>query len=790
MTIADPLILPADVLLVPVSELSSEVRRQFTANDSDFAVTRPQSRAPSRIIDSDSAELLREFRSASTIVNAVVTFCRRRNLDAEQTLEEAFPVLQQLLNAQILVPADSEKANRIIPRFSAGQMIAEYSVVRCLQALEDTELYEADAPDGRHVALKLMRTRENTECVCNLDHEALILKHLDGTVSPGLLAADVVDGQPYLVMEWCDGLTSSEAAEVLRRSKTSNDSQRLLNLLCRIAEAYEALHRQHVIHSDVHPRNILVDDTESVRIIDFGLSRLDDMAAENLTPTRGGVGFFFEPEFARARQFRQAPPESTTSGEQYSVAALLYLLYSGRHYLEFSAEKGELMRQIAEDPPLPVVHHGTVWPELERILVRALQKQPAARFASMTELARELRGVAASPLQPVIPETLSRDRFVRNTLERIGFSGPLIENVLPCAPTNSINYGAAGIAYAMYRVSMLRADAQLLSLADVWANKAARDLTHERSFYSAVLEITPETAGRTALYHSASGVHAVQALISHAMNDMVSHQNALDAFVAFSESPSNNPDLTLGRAGTLLGCSLLLDATPQRKYLHNGRLHSLGHQIMQEICDLLSHYPAIRECQNLRVLGVAHGWAGLLYAAMLWCESTQSPIPGIVAERLKQLSECGEQHGRGMQWPIRLNSAGRTGASEALSGWCNGSAGYVFLWTLAHRTLKQTQFLKFAEMAAEDAWRDGQEFDSLCCGLAGRAYALLNIYRHSGDKRWLDRAEILTGRAVTSTQNSQLPDSLYKGSMGVCLLAAEIDRPEMARMPVFEREGW
>ena len=79
----------------------------------------------------------------------------------------------------------------------------------------------------------------------------------------------------------------------------------------------------------------------------------------------------------------------------------------------------------------------------------------------------------------------------------------------------------------------------------------------------------------------------------------------------------------------------------------------------------------------------------------------------------------------------------------------------------------------------------------LCCGLAGRAYGLLNLYKHTGESEWLESARQLADRAVVAIQQYSLRrQSLYKGEIGVALLQADLERPELSAMPFFEHEGW
>lgn len=810
MTITDRLVLPADVILVPVEDLPARVRDQLECEDGDYAITRPRARTPSKIIDGQAAELLKEFQAPKTIVEAVISYSRARTIDPEETLDDAFPMIQRFMSLRLLVSADSAGADRITPSFEAGDHVAGLEVLRCVQVLEDTDLYQVRQENGELAALKILREEGRHEMRRMITREAAILRHLDGRANPALLDTGTFEGREYLVLGWCSGVPASEAAADFRRLPGAANRRKLLALCGAIAEAYAHLHAQNVIHSDVHPRNVLVDSDGSVKIIDYGLARLKGHHGELGRAHRGGVGFFFEPEYAVARRAGHKPPSSSESGEQYALAAMLYLLLTGAHYLDFSIEKDELLRQIAEDSPLPFARRRvSPWPAVEQILAQALSKDSSDRFASVAELASKLNEVvvpdepvvAAREADPLVVEAVPPGDYsaaaalLDEVLQRVAQSDRLLASGLPMAPTCSVNYGAAGIAYAVYRIACIRGDPALLSLADLWAAKAARDSGSDAAFYNTAIDITPETVGRVSPYHTASGVHCVQALISQAMGDVMSQREALDAFVAASRASCENLDLTLGRSSTLLACSLLLDATAGHDLVDTSVVLQLGHQTLRDIWEKIATFAPIRECSELTNLGIAHGWAGLLYAIMRWGQSSGRALPDAVASRLQELAECAEPGGRGVRWPWMIRRHRRQRSDTYMPGWCNGSAGFVHLWTLAHDMLGDPAYLVLAEKAAWNTWEEPDSIGNLCCGFAGRAYGLLNLYRYTGEKNWLHRAQELANRAAVSLRSSSFGDgtyrdSLYKGEIGVAVLAADLSRPEAACMPLFEQEGW
>jgi eukaryotic-like serine/threonine-protein kinase len=124
-----------------------------------------------------------------------------------------------------------------------------------------------------------------------------------------------------------------------------------------------------------------------------------------------------------------------------------------------------------------------------------------------------------------------------------------------------------------------------------------------------------------------------------------------------------------------------------------------------------------------------------------------------------------------------------------MTGWCGGSAGIVHLWTLAHELSGSDEYLKLAEQTAWNAWEEPSTIGSLCCGDAGRAYGLLNIYKHTGDGKWLSRALELANRSTAQMDRwASRAESLYKGKLGLVALAADLSNPEKSCQPMFERE--
>jgi serine/threonine-protein kinase len=308
-----------------------------------------------------------------------------------------------------------------------------------------------------------------------------------------------------------------------------------------------------------------------------------------------------------------------------------------------------------------------------------------------------------------------------------------------------------------------------------------------QAFHHDDLEVTVDTVGLVSPFHCISGVHAVQALISHALGDAVERGQALDSFVAESRHRCANVDLTVGRSGTLLAAGLVLETVGETNAASTQRLIELGNETLAGIWAQLDRTPPVAESDAISYLGIAHGWAGVLFATLRWCEAAHVPVAGEVVDRLDQLAQLARPRGRGATWPI-VNSRRRRDAGSA-AGWCHGSAGHVHLWTTAHRLLGDDRWGILAERAAFDAQDARGELAQLCCGLGGQAYAMLCLHRHTGERRWLQAASELGARAAAHTTSARgrpsLPASMHKGDVGLAALAVDIADPECAAMPFF-----
>lgn len=789
MDLTGSFVLADGVLLFPASQLSAHDRRRLAVGEEDRILSRPEARSGSKVVGRKVAAVVESFHWPATIPSAVLRAGRALGEEAETLLERVFPVLERLVRSGLLVPVDGGARERITPRLAAGDRIGRWRVESALQVFEDTEVYRCRRGDGVLGAVKVARTADDEGVAARLRREASVLRRLAGVVAPQRLGGGRHEGRPYLVTSWLEGVSPLLRAAALRADRRRAGRRALLDLTSRIVHAYGRLHARGVLHGDVHPRNVMVGARGAVALLDFGAARVLDRRSRYHRGARAGVPIYYEPELAAARLRRRPAPPASAAGEQYAVAALAYLLLTGGPYLDFSIETDAILQQVLGQRPLPFVSRGALpWPGVEAALARALAKEPEDRFPSVEAFGESLAGGAADAASPPRPRRELRDLLAEHT-ERLGSDRDLLEHGFRSAPTASVHSGAAGAAWFLYGLAVRREDPALLAAADLWGQRALRELPRAEALHAPGLGLTEESVGSVSLFHGSAGIHAVQALIAHAMGDFATLGTAVEAFAATKPPASRwEGDLFLGGAGLLLGAVTLLEALPAEHPFFSARsLRSFAEAHAGRLEAVAFDGEPIQAMSRLGTLGAAHGWAGALYALLRWYGWRRREVPGQLPDRLEELATFARPRGQGLAWPVRPPGGSAGSEPTFVSGWCNGAAGHVLTWVAAFRATRDPRFLEIAERTGEGVWQKGDDQPHLCCGDAGRSYALLGLYRATGARRWLERARRIALAAARAVRHPSFPwHSLYRGELGVAHLGADLEAPQRAAMPVVE----
>jgi serine/threonine-protein kinase len=186
-------------------------------------------------------------------------------------------------------------------------------------------------------------------------------------------------GQPYLVLEYVEGLAVDEFAT---RNRLPLEGR--IGLVLQVLAAVGHAHAHLIVHRDLKPSNILVTAEGRVKLLDFGIAKLlDDGTGERTALTADG-GRMLTPEFAAPEQVRG--DRLTTAADVYSLGVLLYLLVSGRHpTADGCSTPVDGMRALLEVEPARL---GLG--DLDNILDKALRKSPVDRYPTVATFADDL----------------------------------------------------------------------------------------------------------------------------------------------------------------------------------------------------------------------------------------------------------------------------------------------------------------------------------------------------------------------------------------------------------------
>jgi Tol biopolymer transport system component/serine/threonine protein kinase len=292
--------------------------------------------------------------------------------------------------ADPLVAADSVRPE--------GDMIGPYRLGRELGHGGMGVVYLAERADGhfeQRVALKLIkRGRDSDEILRRFLTERQVLARLNHPHIAKLLDGGITaEGHPWFAMEYVDGTPLNQYCE----DRELGIDERLA-LFGDVCEAVQHAHRSLVVHRDLKPSNILVTPSGEIKLLDFGIAKVLSPDPGDATVTHTGERLM-TPEYAAPEQVRGEPV--TTVTDVYLLGAILYLLLTGRpaHQLRGSspARWEQVICQVYPKPPSAVVR-GTdrdrlrrrLAGDLDRIVLMALQKEPARRYPSVGVLLEDL----------------------------------------------------------------------------------------------------------------------------------------------------------------------------------------------------------------------------------------------------------------------------------------------------------------------------------------------------------------------------------------------------------------
>ncbi len=420
-----------------------------------------------------------------------------------------------------------------------GRQLGSFVLKRLLGLGGMGAVYLAEREDGdfnQKVAIKLLRIH-NKELAGRLADERRILGQLRHPYIAQLHdSGETDDGLPYLVMEYVEGISVDKFCA--EQKLTTAQKLRLFKKIC---DAVHYAHRHLVVHRDLKPSNILVTRDGLPKLLDFGIAKINDPYRQETEATQLGHQAW-TPSYATPEQIRGMPISTAT--DMYALGLVLYRLLTGNNaqpVAELSVE--ESIRHICEQqPPAPSQVAG-VSGDLDRIVFRALHKDPAQRYASVAALSDDIdRYLEGMPVQAAGDDLIYRLRkFVQRHKAAVGM-GVLAMLVVCVAAVSVIQDRARALAAEAEAVAQLdRANSITDFLLDIFR---AGDIRHRDAD-----EITPQDLLDKAyadIQADASLEPAIRVdlmiAIGHAYGNSGIYDTATEVFQAALEQLQEMPD--------------------------------------------------------------------------------------------------------------------------------------------------------------------------------------------------------------------------------------------------------
>lgn len=278
------------------------------------------------------------------------------------------------------------------PQSLIGQSIGRYKIVESLGRGGMAEVFRAyQSSLDRDVAIKIMHSflADEENFLTRFQREAKSMASLNHSNIVGVYDFDVQDGIYYIVMEFVSGGTLKERLESLAKNNEKMSLSESVRLVMEVADALAYAHSRKMVHRDIKPGNIMINDEGHAVLTDFGIAKILSGPSFTATGAMIGTPAYMSPE----QGLGQAGDERS---DLYALGVLFYQMSTGQLPYDADTPLAVILKHVNEPIPEPQVRNEDLPAELSAVIVKAMAKDPAKRYQSAAEFAADLQSVAAA----------------------------------------------------------------------------------------------------------------------------------------------------------------------------------------------------------------------------------------------------------------------------------------------------------------------------------------------------------------------------------------------------------
>jgi len=264
-----------------------------------------------------------------------------------------------------------------------------YEIIEKIGSGGMSTVYKAkDNVLNRFVAVKVLKNEflNDEEFIKRFRSESLAYASLSHPNIVSIFDVGEYKGQYYIVMEYINGKTLKEIIKENKRL-SSKDATTIAIQVCR---ALEHAHRKGIIHRDIKPQNILIDEDGIVKVADFGIARAVSTGTIINTNITIGSVHYFSPEQARGGFV-------DNKSDIYSLGVVLYEMVTGNLPFDGDTPISIALKHLQEEPKRPSYYNIDIPKSLENIIMKAMQKDQTQRYQTVSELMEDLKNSVVFP---------------------------------------------------------------------------------------------------------------------------------------------------------------------------------------------------------------------------------------------------------------------------------------------------------------------------------------------------------------------------------------------------------